>query len=437
MSSVLRNGSLRVAVEPDDARRPNMHAADLILNTLAFGTIIAIQQLVIMPSLSRLAGPEAFAQQVLFVTIATVAVNVTGVELGNVALARANRYALEQKSWDFGFLVPVLALSGAAILWALAVPLQSSPLDALSYGIVVALGVGRSFATACFRYRQRFAPVFGVSVGYGVGALIGLPFVLNNGFLSCPFLFAELAAMLVTLILRPWDGIKFCWPRRGSTLRESLALFVNLSLVAGLMNFVSYFDRVLALPLMGASALSVYYAASVLAKSVSVLTNPIASTLLSRLAVLPDSSRSWASARFLRILLPLCVLFAIVNVSVSLLGLKVLYFSYLAVAVDLVAPVGVAAALSSTSDLLKPLLIRFYDSRVILLTNMLYAGVFAASVFLFTLWWGLIGFAWSSVLGRVVQLGGYLALTLRSKQESGATTCAGGLQVIDPQEVDK
>lgn len=391
---------------------------DVSLNMISFGLIIGVQQLLVMPIVAHIAGAEVFAQQILYVTFVTIVVNVTGVELGNMALARASAYTRMRRLWDFGPALPMLSLFCAAVVFGLGWGWQLSPIDGLGYAAVAALGVLRAFTTACLRYRSRFGDVVGVGVAYAVGAAAGLWWAVDLGWFVAPFLAAEVAAIILLGLRRPFKGIAFGQNEDAACLRESIALFLQLAAVSLLMNFVSYFDRLLALPLLGASALAIYYAASVVAKSMSLLTNPVAATLLARLADLRYSQVHNVKAKFIRAVIPFALVSALINLGAAVLGLRFLYPTYYSVGIGLVVPIALGAAMASSSDLLRPLLIRFYKAHIFLFANLGYAVIFGTSVFFFSHWWGLPGFAWATAVGRATQLCAYAMLALFGRPRS-------------------
>ena len=92
-------------------------------------------------------------------------------------------------------------------------------------------------------------------------------------------------------------------------------------------------------------------------------------------------------------------------------ALTIVVVLVLGLATACLLPVALSSALTTTADLLQPAIIRSRETRLFLLTNVGYAGVFAVCVLVMSSWWGLLGFAWATVVARARQFLLYLMLS--------------------------
>lgn len=83
---------------------PLIHIKDVSFNVLAFGLYIAIQQIFIMPYLSKNSSEIEFSNIILFITIFNIVSVVLGDELGNTRIIRNNLYSEKRIHGDFDYI---------------------------------------------------------------------------------------------------------------------------------------------------------------------------------------------------------------------------------------------------------------------------------------------------------------------------------------------
>lgn len=379
------------------------------LNAVAFALVIAVQQLIVFPALSKLVSVTEFAATILFITLSTVLVNVLGGEVSNVSLLRHGQRALHELPWDSPRLLlggMTLVTTGAAAATMVFAPIQ--PAVTAQFLAVTLLGMARVFGSTPEKASNEFHLVVVVHGAYAVGAVLGLSLVGPLRSSIVPFLSAELLAVAVVVVVRLRRRAIRLTLRRTEDFSAARRQFLQLALVAILMNTVAYLDRLVIVPLLGAAALSAYYAASALAKSLSMVTNPAANALLARVGAVGDERATPLFSKASRLaVIGWGGLFTL-SLALSVAGLAVLYPVYFEVGLSLVVPVAVAAASGSASDLVRPLIMRFVPTSRFLLFNVAYALVFVVSILVFSSLWGLVGFAWGGALARTTLLTIYL-----------------------------
>ncbi len=374
------------------------------LNAVAFGLVIATQQLMVFPALSRIVGDQLFARTILCVTVATIAVNVVGGESSNVALLRSRIYRQQRLPWDFPrLLVAGLGLT-SVVLAVLAIIGVVSSVVAVEIGLLVVLGSLRTYGVSPAKSKGRFGFVVVVHATYATGAIGGLLLVDPTGSTFAPFLLGELLANLA--LLPVWFGRGPIRQTIHSTseFRATAIAFGHLACVAALMNFVSYADRLIIVPMLGSTALSLYYAASALSKSLSLITNPAANAALAYLGRTKDESASRVFRLALRAAPVLLVVFTGTSLAITYVALKFLYPMYFEQALTIIVPVAIAAGASSSAYLLQPIVMRFANTRRLLTFNLAYAAAFLVLMAALSKAWGLLGFAWAGALASTFLL---------------------------------
>ena len=389
---------------------------DVGLNTLAFGIYVAAQQLLFFPVLSRIGDNDSFAQVILFVTVSGVIANVIGGEMANTALVRSSTYEAAGLRWDFHLLL--LRLVGIACITAVVVNLFTGIPWSLfaEYALITLFTILRLYATAPYKYAERFSVVLLCYTLYALGGILGLYLTSRTDWMLAPFALAEVSALVCMVAVRILDRPGTTLMRTGPGFPRTVSTFTQLAIVALLINFVTYFDRVLIYPLLGAAAMATYYSASVFSKSMSLVINPVANAFLAKLGRIRDDRRAEVISRLVRSLPPALLLFAVANYTISYFGLRILYPIYYTDAIPLLLPVSCAGALSSCADMLQPAILRFRAPRFYLFANIAYAAVFAVSFLVMSSLWGISGFAWSTAVARACQFALYLLVAIRTPE---------------------
>lgn len=393
---------------------------DLGLNTIAFGMIIVVQQILVLPGLSRLTTAVGFSEVILLITISTIVVNVIGTEASKVSLIRSEAYRSREIPWDAPRLVlicsSVICALIAIVTVAADIPWQLS----LQYAVITLLGIARSYWTTPDKYAGAFHRVVVVHGAYAAGAVAGLLLVPTTGTPYVPFLLAESVAIVAVVLYRLHRREVALTFRRTEEFATTRHQFVSLALIALLINAVSYIDRLAITPLVGASALAVYYSASALSSSLSLITNPVGNAMLARLGRLSDERRHQLFSRGLFFSLPLVVVFWAGSIAIAYVGLVVLYPTHLGAAVSLLVPVSLAAAFTNVTSLLSPLLQRFLPAQRLLRFYVPYTAVYLISITAFSALWGLNGFAWASALANSMLFVMYILQLRHSSRDSAA-----------------
>ena len=378
------------------------------LNTVAFGLIIAVQQLIVFPGLGRSLDAAPFSQVILLITVSTIVSNVLGNEASKVSLIRAEAYRRSGLPWD----TPrIAAAGGALVLLTVPVVLATGGWPSgtvLQIGAITVLAIVRTFLTTPDKAVGAFGRVVLVHGTYGAGAVAGLLLVPAAGTPYLPFALGEAVSVIAVIVVRLRHREVPLTLRRTAEAGATSRAFTHLALMALLINAVTYLDRLTITPLLGAGALAVYYSATALSSSLALITNPAGNAMLARLGRLSESARTRVLRRGLLLALPLVLLFWGVSLAIVLGGLVVLYPTRFEAALPLLVPVSLSAACSNTISLLSPLLQRFLALRRLLTFHLVFAVVDAGAIVLLGTLWGLQGFAWAGTVANAVLLALYI-----------------------------
>lgn len=401
---------------------------DYGINAFAFGLYIIMQQMVIMPFLAKWFDDDTFSSVILFVSIFNIICIVLGDELGNTRIIRSRLYKANNLNGDFHiillgivsivFLVGIIINSFLSINWD----------ELLILLIIVALGIIRYFSMSYYKLNIKFKYILNINIAYSVGAGIGL-YLASRGYYLAPFLMGELTAGLFIGILVLSSKENRPVMRLTNEFNNTFWTLINLSLMASIVNVLAYLDRIIILPVLGGTAMAIYYSASAMSKMISLIVNPVSGVILAKLTVIEVDKKKELIMKVVRYLIPLIIIFTLASLFASYLGVKIFYNQYFGDAKFLLVPISVATALSLSTFLLKPFLISFYKTKEVMLMHIFYALTFIISMYYFSYWWGIAGFAWANCLSRLVQLLLYFYMSVKGDMVEERICSSDGISI--------
>ncbi|MGO3731999.1 MAG: lipopolysaccharide biosynthesis protein [Vagococcus sp.] len=365
---------------------------DYLINILSFSIYIGIQQLVLLPLLSNKLTQISFSNTILFLTVFNILSIAMGNELGNV-------YILKEKS-DFkvDIVYIKILLQNTFILLIISFLFSMLLKNSLLLLFLTFLFSNiKNFSTGILRKNDKYKELMIGNIYYSLGVIMGLfTLFVNNNFLY-PFLFGELISLLYLIYILKKNNIKIIDEGPSNVKME----FNSLFFVSLLLNGLSYLDRFLIYPILGAVAMNAYYSTSAMSKFLSLLVNPINNVMMTKLS---NSEKKINYGQFIKIMSWVLIISILLSMFTSFLGLYILYRKYLYVSLKLIVPVGIGSGLTITILLIKSFFMINNGTKELIKINLHYALVFIISALIGSHLFGLVGFAWSNVFSRFVQL---------------------------------
>jgi len=397
---------------------PLIHIKDVSFNVLAFGLYIAIQQIFIMPYLSKNSSEIEFSNIILFITIFNIVSVVLGDELGNTRIIRNNLYSEKRIHGDFDYIYLIVVIVTIALGFVVNLFVGIDWVVYLIYLTVIILGITRYYSMSYYKMKQNFHKILLTNIFYGIGALLGVFVSIKLQFNLAPFLFGEILSLIFVIYMNINDKEQKVSFDKTAEFSRSFMVFSQLGLLAMLMNLITYLDRIVIYPILGAAAMATYYGASSMSKMISLVFNPISGVVLAKLSTINNKRKDGVISKIIPLLTPLIVSAFFGSLVLSYLGVRFLYPQYLYNATRLLVPISLATALSVVSLILRPVIMTFFETKNLMMINFVYAVVFCISMYLFSNYWGIVGFAWASSLGRASQFGCYLWVIKRNSIKS-------------------
>lgn len=395
----------------------------MFLNIFATLIPMAVLQLVILPIVARDLSETDYGIALASIALLGLIPLTAGNVINNVRLLRDSEYRQYNALGDFSLIVIVAcAVCSVSVSIGSYIVGVTSLTDLVFVAAAAALMLGREYLVVEYRLKLNYRGILYANLWQAFGQFIGFVaffaldswvFVYVLGYLA-----SDVYLLRTTSIWREPLGTT---PRLRATLGDVASLgFANI-----LNKLTNYADRLVLIPLSGASSVSVYYVACLFGKVLSLIVSPINNVLLSYLA---KESRA-ARKEFWFALMSggaLCVAGYAVTMLASRPLISFLYPQYVD-AVMAYVPIATAASyVMVLSNVANPFVMRFCNLRWQTALN----AVFCASFFLGSIAGyyvdGLLGFCAGVLLANCVRLVLAVAIYLTRTETSSLHSASMG-----------
>ncbi len=378
-------------------------AKDMLVNTIAFGIYIISQQIVLMPSMSKMLLEEAYSKYILYISIFAIITNVLGSELGIVRQIRGDK----EKGGDYNRillgLLPIIIVTATVSLRLL----KYSVLDIVFFNITILMANIRLYAGAYFRMNKTFKKVMFQNILYLLGIFSGI--LLHNllPYVWMPTFIAEILALVYSIINT--DILRVGIDKTDAS-KDITKTFVDLGFIALLSNGITYFDKILIYPILGDAAVTIYYATSSMSKIISLIVNPLHGVMLSWLKSDDKKFKSKILSLTIKANIPMILIVFVISIPLTMIAIKILYSQYFEQSKIIIIPVCIGLAFATATSITKAIVLKYVNSKKITRAYMIYFVIFVTAVLIMSRYFGLVGFAYANVIAKIALWGMFLAL---------------------------
>lgn len=358
---------------------------DLVYSFAAYALPTVILQFAVQPLVAAMTGAEENGLFLSLYNAIKLCVSVLIVPLANVRLLDKKECAQVEgynKGYNALFLLVTAGAMAAMVGFSLIYRGSSAGIfDYIRLFAVVILLCAHDFYSIAFRldinYKNILLDNGLIVVGYGLGLLL-------FRWLGCwEYIFISGYAFGLTFVLcktKIWrSGMKL------TEVKRVIPRYSQLCASSGLNSATVYCDRLLIHPMLGGAAVSVYNAAAVVSKVISVVSAPVRNVLLSYIV---DKDRLSLPKKNLKKLLVLGIV-GLVGIYgcfylASLVLCRLLYPQFAQEALRYVPLILWAMIMETASNILNVALLRFSKSSIQVLVSGVKIGVYVGSVLLLT-----------------------------------------------------
>ncbi|WP_270792397.1 lipopolysaccharide biosynthesis protein [Enterococcus casseliflavus] len=376
---------------------------DVILNIIASLLLTSILQIIVLPVISARVYQDTFGEILTLQGISNAIGVMFGASLNNILLIKANSYDNQSLTATFS------RLFRSSIIYATILSFPLLLFFGKEQGVVIALlmivyTIGiliRSYLTVYYRinleYKKILLHVIITSLGYLLGIVI---FFINDEWISI-YLIGELFSVLYLFytirpkfLIRQKDGIFF-------QIRKD---FSNFFISSMLTNVLLYLDRLLINPILGASDVAVFFAASVVGKLIGIVMQPLSGVILSYISVDITEKPSKVFKYSLGISSGIGILFFFGAYFATPFLLEVLYPDLFLEALPLYVLCNLIAVLNMISTIIQPLSLKFCPTYWQARIQIIYFICFFTLSLTFLYFYGLYGFIIGNIVSQILRL---------------------------------
>ena len=376
--------------------------SDTIWSIAGLMLMNVVAQFVVYPAWSRRLGSENYGDILYLMSI----LNIVAISMGSgTNYARMTKAADENVS-NAPYLVCMMVVTLLSIPFAFIVRavggVPMSVLDCILFALLLCATMWRFYADVEYRlslnYRGYFLYYLVISVGYGIGVLL----MNATGLWSLALLPGELFGLLLValkgkILKLPSDASK-------TVYKEVTKIVLIMFGTNVISNIVFNGDRILLKVLLDGTAVTTYYLASLLGKTMSLITTPLNSVIVGYLAKyekgLSKKMVGW-------ITLACAVVSLLVTIACTIASyilIPILYpVEYEMVKVYFFLA-NLAQVLFFVGNVITVLLLRFADAKYQLYVNVFYAVAFVALCVPATWMAGVWGFCAALLLTCLLRL---------------------------------
>lgn len=387
---------------------------DMSISIGANAAPLLILQLVVLPALGAHVSVEEYGLAITLASFFSFCPATLGSVLNNIRLIRDADYPVEKKGEDFGVLAAIAGTVSFMASTAYAASIANlSLLEYLMLGCTGLMFFLGTYWVVAFRLSIDYRAIFAANCTLATGYLIGFFLLMIAGLWELVYFTGQ--ACMVAYLMRK-TGI---W-KEPVRKTEGFSTIAKESILLSISTFLArvsgYCDRMILFPLLGATAASVYYVSTLLAKIVSLLTSSANNVILSYLA-----KESVASKRKFWITLAVgvvtCALCYGIVMAVSPVVLSLLYPQFAQEALSCLPITSCTAFVMVLTGLVDPYVLRYRPMSWQLLFSSLSVTVYVCAAIFLMGKFGLIGFCWGALIAESVRLMAEIAVFCFSKKE--------------------
>ncbi len=392
-------------------KRHKQFLTDVFLNTASFAIYIFSQQIILMPSMGKILNEVDFAKFIIFVSIFSILSNSLGGELGIVRQIFEHKKEAKQYNLILRYLLTIIfVISLCSVLF-----LGYGIIDSVLLSIIILLANTRLYISAYFRMHKQFKFVIAQTIIFVLGMILGLLIFKQTSLIWLPFMLGETGAFLFGL-LKSDITHSASSVTKTKIDRKILRSFRDYSTVEFLINLMTYFDKILIYPILGAFSVNVYFATTAMSKIISLITNPLHGVLLSWIKIEDKKKNNNIITKTLKYCVPTALLVSLISFPLTYFAVAILYRQYLSNSIAIIIPISIGVGLSFVSYIVKAILLKFVKSDKLLKTHIIYIVAFILFSVLMSNTLGLLGFALANMLSKIILLVLFCKLLSQIKQ---------------------
>ena len=252
--------------------------SDFILRISSSVLTTLANQVVLLPLLAYIFDAEEYGLILTIFGIKNIISGTLGNSLYSTRLIVNSNYEEKGIAGDFNLLITISAILGAVIIGVVSFFVEGvSPIVWVLLVPVVMINTLNAYLTVWYPIKLQFKKSFVHSMVASVGTLFGAGLVYITKL--WPLAYISSGVLCLLFILKKTEIFKEGF-RKTELMGLTLGKWAVLILTTLLVNVVTYLDRLILYPLLGAEAVSTFSTASYFGKALSIVAMPVANVML-------------------------------------------------------------------------------------------------------------------------------------------------------------
>lgn len=387
-------------------------AFDIFLNIVATAIPVFVLQLLILPQLSHYMDENEYGLLVTILALLNVVPATLGNTLNNIRL-------IFNKEDSSNFRVLLLIMSALNIL-LISIFLRFYARDFTVCSFILTLTV-----SILWLYREYYVVAFRIQLNYVNIVLSNLALVLGFGFGYLVFLYShywQIIYIIGNLFCLAFIFLKSDLWKEPIRVDDSFKRISGQSLslfIAGMLGRITtYADKLFIFPTLGGASVSVYYAATLFGKVVSMAITPISSVMLSYLSRVSKKNDSTFRLTFISSAF-VCFVGYFVCIAISRPVLMLLYPQFVDRAMQYIWVTTGTMVITALASIINPFVLRYFDMKWQILINAAYVVVYLVLCMPMLFNFGLYGFCIGTLVASIIKVTLMLIIYSRSGKKHG------------------
>lgn len=366
-----------------------------------------VAQFVVYPFWNRSLGNEEYGNVLYLISLMNIFAIAAGTACNNTRMVKSASGATD--NGDYGLILAVmtvLAVPFGILVYMLNEP-GASPAEAALFILLTILTFWRFYSDVRYRlsldYRGYFCYYLVISLGY----LAGIVLFRVTGFWALALIPGELAGICMAYSRN--SPIRSGLFRPSSNWKAPFGMFLTLLGSNMLSHIIFNGDRMLLNLTMGGSAVTIYYLASLLGKTMSLITTPLNGVIIGYLA----KYKGDLTVRLMNLILLIALLAVVIGTAgctvASHILISILYPQNVELVRDYFFIANLTQILYFVCNVIVTILLRFSKAKYQVWINGLYAVTFLVLCIPAAASYGIVGFCLALLATNVIRLGAAFA----------------------------
>jgi O-antigen/teichoic acid export membrane protein len=375
---------------------------DSLLNIIATSIPVLTLQLVILPIVGANLGSDQYGLVITLISLVTLMSFPFGNVLNNIRLLLDKEYKERNIIGDFNILlIGSIIISSIFVIVGTIYYNGSFSIKNITFMVTISfLTLLRDYLLVSFRIELNYKAILINNVVLVIGYLTGTLVFYLSGYWQLIYIVGLAFSLLYILNNTSLLKEKFTITKNFKvTFNKSLILFCS----SFLKTILTYADKLLLFPLLGPTAVSIYYSATIIGKIISMIITPVNGVVLSYLTQVSNFERK----RFIHIILITSILGVIgyfLSIVISYPLLNLLYPNWASESLKLIYITSASVILEVVSSVINPFILRYNKINWQLYLSGTNVIVYIICTVVLFKTYGLIGFCIGVLVANAIKL---------------------------------